>query len=77
MEPATWTVRPWLFSRKLPSSVSAQRNAMAWIAHRADHHPDLSVHYGHCVVRWSTHDAGGITELDFHGAAQVDALLNA
>jgi 4a-hydroxytetrahydrobiopterin dehydratase len=50
-------------------------NAVAWIAHRADHHPDLSVHYGHCVVRWSTHDAGGITDRDFHGAAQVDALL--
>jgi 4a-hydroxytetrahydrobiopterin dehydratase len=52
-------------------------NAVAWIAHRADHHPDLSVHHGHCVVRWLTHDAGGITARDFHGVAQVDALLSA
>lgn len=49
-------------------------NALAWIAHGADHHPDLSVHYGHCTVRWSTHSAGGITALDFDCAARVDAL---
>lgn len=49
-------------------------NAVAWIAHRADHHPDLSVHYGHCTVRYSSHDAGGITSRDFDGARQVDAL---
>jgi len=34
-------------------------NAVAWIAHRADHHPDLSVHYNRVVVSYSTHDAGG------------------
>lgn len=50
-------------------------NALAWVAHQDDHHPDLSVHYGHCVVRWSTHSAGGITDRDFASAAKVDALL--
>ena len=49
-------------------------NAVAWIAHGADHHPDLSVHYNRCVARWSTHDAGGLTENDFIAAAKVDAL---
>jgi 4a-hydroxytetrahydrobiopterin dehydratase len=52
-------------------------NAVAWIAHRADHHPDLVVHHGHCLLRWTTHDAGGITEHDFRAAAQVDELLSA
>jgi 4a-hydroxytetrahydrobiopterin dehydratase len=52
-------------------------NALAWIAHRSDHHPDLALHYGRCVVRYSTHDAAGITALDFACAAQVDALLDA
>jgi 4a-hydroxytetrahydrobiopterin dehydratase len=50
-------------------------NAIAFIANRRDHHPDLSVHYGKCVVRFNTHSARGITELDFECAAQVDALL--
>ena len=50
-------------------------NAIAFIAHRQDHHPDLSVHYGRCVVRWNTHDVGGLSDTDFACAAQVDALL--
>lgn len=50
-------------------------NAVAWIAHRADHHPDLAVGYNRCRVVWSTHDAGGLTAFDFACAAQCDALL--
>jgi 4a-hydroxytetrahydrobiopterin dehydratase len=49
-------------------------NAVAWIAHRQDHHPDLSVHFGRCVVRYSTHDVQGITDTDFRCASLVDAL---
>jgi 4a-hydroxytetrahydrobiopterin dehydratase len=50
-------------------------NALALVAHRQDHHPDLSVHFNRCVVRFNTHDAGGITNTDFECAAQIDALL--
>ena len=49
-------------------------NALAWIAHREDHHPDLGVHYDRCVVRWSTHDVGGLSENDFICAAKASAL---
>ena len=52
-------------------------NALAFIAHRRDHHPDLSVHYGRCVVRFNTHDVNGISETDFACAAEVDALVAA
>jgi 4a-hydroxytetrahydrobiopterin dehydratase len=50
-------------------------NALAWVAHREDHHPELAVSYGHCTVRFNTHDVGGISVSDFHCAAAVDALL--
>lgn len=50
-------------------------NAVAFIAHVQDHHPDLSVHFKHCVVRFNTHDVGGISMTDFECAAQIDALL--
>ena len=50
-------------------------NAVAFIANALDHHPDLSVHYGRCVVRFNTHDVKGISETDFECAARVDALL--
>jgi 4a-hydroxytetrahydrobiopterin dehydratase len=50
-------------------------NAVAFIAKLEDHHPDLSVHYNRCVVRYSTHAVKGISATDFDSAARVDALL--
>jgi 4a-hydroxytetrahydrobiopterin dehydratase len=50
-------------------------NALAWIAHREDHHPDLAVSYSRCTVRFNTHSVGGISINDFICAAQVDGLL--
>jgi 4a-hydroxytetrahydrobiopterin dehydratase len=50
-------------------------NALAFIAHAQDHHPDLSVHFNRCVVRFNTHDVSGISITDFDCAARVDALL--
>jgi 4a-hydroxytetrahydrobiopterin dehydratase len=43
-------------------------------AEAADHHPDLAIHYRRVVVTFSTHSAGGLTALDFDGAAAVEAL---
>jgi 4a-hydroxytetrahydrobiopterin dehydratase len=50
-------------------------NALAWIAHREDHHPDLEVGYNRCVVNYSTHSVGGLSENDFICAARIDALV--
>jgi len=50
-------------------------NATAWISHRENHHPDLEVGYRQCVVRYSTHAIGGLSENDFICAAKIDALL--
>lgn len=50
-------------------------NALAFIAHREDHHPDLGVHYNRCEIRFSTHDVGGLSINDFICAAKADALL--
>ncbi len=50
-------------------------NAVAWIAHQEDHHPDLEVHYDRCRVRYSTHAIDGLSENDFICAAKVSALL--
>lgn len=50
-------------------------NALAWIAHQEDHHPDLEVGYNRCAVRFSTHAIGGLSENDFICAAKIDALL--
>jgi 4a-hydroxytetrahydrobiopterin dehydratase len=49
-------------------------NAVAWVAHAEDHHPDLAVGYDRCEVRYSTHSVGGISANDFICAAKVDAV---
>lgn len=50
-------------------------NAVAWIAHREDHHPDIAFGYNKARVSYSTHAIGGLSENDFISAAKVDALL--
>jgi 4a-hydroxytetrahydrobiopterin dehydratase len=50
-------------------------NALAWISHRENHHPDLEVGYNRCVVRYSTHSVGGLSKNDFDCAAKVESLF--
>ena len=50
-------------------------NAVAWIAHGEDHHPDMEVGYNTCVIRYSTHSVGGLSENDFICAAKVNELM--
>lgn len=49
-------------------------NAIAWLAHQDNHHPDLEVGYNHCLVRYTTHAVKGLSENDFICAAKVNAL---
>ena len=49
-------------------------NALAWIVHREDHHPDLDVGYNRCKIRFSTHSVKGLSENDFICAAKINAL---
>jgi 4a-hydroxytetrahydrobiopterin dehydratase len=50
-------------------------NAVAWVSHREDHHPDLEVGYNKVTVRYSTHSVGGLSENDFICAAKLEALM--
>jgi len=50
-------------------------NAVAYIANRQDHHPDMEVGYNKCTVKYSTHSVGGLSENDFICAAKVNSLM--
>ena len=50
-------------------------NAVAWMAAREDHHPELVIGYRTCEVRYRTHAIDGLSENDFICAAKVDRLL--
>ncbi len=50
-------------------------NAVAWLSHGEDHHPELTVTYNSCQVEYTTHSIHGLSENDFICAAKVDALF--
>lgn len=50
-------------------------NALAWISHREDHHPDITVGYNNCRVEYTTHAINGLSENDFICAAKIDKLF--
>ena len=49
-------------------------NAIAYVFHREDHHPELLVGYDRIDVRLDTHSVGGISVNDFICAARCDAI---
>jgi 4a-hydroxytetrahydrobiopterin dehydratase len=49
-------------------------NAVAHIANREDHHPDLEIGYNYCRITFTTHAIGGLSDNDFICAAKVNAL---
>jgi 4a-hydroxytetrahydrobiopterin dehydratase len=51
-------------------------NALAWISHREDHHPELVVGYNKCRVEYSTQAINGLSENDFICAAKADGLFH-
>jgi len=53
-------------------------NAIAYVIHAEDHHPEIILTYNRCVIQFDTHSVndgqGGISENDFICAAKVDAI---
>ncbi|MCF3973787.1 4a-hydroxytetrahydrobiopterin dehydratase [Paracoccus salsus] len=50
-------------------------NLAAWLGNKQGHHPDITFGWGYCEVKFTTHEAGGLTENDFICAARLDALV--
>jgi 4a-hydroxytetrahydrobiopterin dehydratase len=48
-------------------------NRVAARADALDHHPDILVQYTRVTLTLSTHDSGGLTELDLRLAREIDA----
>jgi len=47
-------------------------NRVAALAEAQDHHPDILVQYRRVTLTLSTHDSGGLTELDFRLARAIE-----
>ena len=51
-------------------------NKVGELAEAADHHPDITFGWGYAEFAITTHDRGGITDVDFNLAGKIDALSN-
>ena len=47
---------------------------VADLAESAGHNPDIEIHYNRVYLSLSTHDAGGVTEMDVALAAEIDLV---
>jgi 4a-hydroxytetrahydrobiopterin dehydratase len=73
-----WVIREGALYRELkfPSFAEAFgfMAAVAAEAQAMDHHPDWTNVYNRVAIRLNTHDAGGVTALDFELAMKIDRL---
>ena len=44
-------------------------------AEAANHHPDIDIRWRNVRIALTTHDAGGLTDLDFDLATEIEACL--
>ncbi|EZQ11003.1 MULTISPECIES: 4a-hydroxytetrahydrobiopterin dehydratase [Acidianus] len=44
------------------------------IANGMNHHPDLCIYYNKVIVELTTHDEGGVTDLDLQLAEKIDDI---
>lgn len=49
-------------------------NAVADLAEKRQHHPDILIRWNKVTLSLSTHDSGGITQKDFDLATECDAI---
>jgi 4a-hydroxytetrahydrobiopterin dehydratase len=65
-------VKEWQFKNFSEAMVFI--NQVAELAEEQDHHPELFNVYNKVVLKFSTHDAGGLTTRDFRIARDIDRL---
>ncbi|MCM8543156.1 MAG: 4a-hydroxytetrahydrobiopterin dehydratase [Lentisphaeraceae bacterium] len=66
-------VRKWDFKNHYEAM--AFINAVAWVSHKENHHPYITVGYRDVLVEYWTHAINGISENDFICAAKVNEIL--
>ena len=61
------------YDLKAFKAAMAFATTIAELAERADHHPDILIEYSKVTLTLSSHDLGGITDLDLRLARQIEA----
>jgi len=76
-----WTVEGDVLRKRFEFANFAESlafvNNVGEIAEASDHHPDITFGWGYAELRSTTHDRGGITEVDFAFIKKIDRLGDA
>lgn len=65
-----------IFKFKNYYETMAFANAAAQVAHQQDHHPEMTIGYNTCRIKYSTHSIDGLSINDFICAAKTDHVLS-
>jgi 4a-hydroxytetrahydrobiopterin dehydratase len=62
---------------KFPDFVAAMAfvNRIAEAAEKANHHPDITIHYNHVTLSLWSHDSGGVTKRDLKMAGSINEIV--
>lgn len=75
-----WTASDTVLSKRFTFENFAESlalvNQVGALAEAADHHPDITFGWGYAEIALTTHDRGGITDVDIALAAQIDGAVN-
>ena len=73
-----WSVRVGVLRKRSTfenfAASLAYVNRVGELAEAVDHHPDITFGWGYVELALTTHDRGGITDVDIALAAQIDDL---
>jgi 4a-hydroxytetrahydrobiopterin dehydratase len=81
-------VRDWILDQGLPNKISKEFefknfnealvfvNKIGTIADQMNHHPDIVLKWGYVQIIYWTHNASGLTEMDFEAAKRINELIN-
>jgi len=74
-----WTTQDGMLERhfefKTYTKTISFVNAVAWLANKQNHHPEMIVSFKKCIVQITTHDAGHtLTDKDYLLAESIDKL---
>ncbi|MFF4777298.1 MULTISPECIES: 4a-hydroxytetrahydrobiopterin dehydratase [Microtetraspora] len=80
-EPTTWqtdgdTIRRTVTAPDFRTAIAIV-NEIAEEAEKMNHHPDIDIRWRTLHLALTTHDAGGLTELDYTLAARIDEIAAA
>ena len=74
-----WSVDGGMLKKRLTfedfAASLAYVNRVGELAEAVDHHPDITFGWGYAELSLTTHDRGGITDVDLSLARSVDGLI--